>query len=320
MDSDYENGLEIITKQMADHLNVQRVPGEKDQGTFTNEEIAREELVARAMMDDYLTSPEMMDCEPELTGIYDGERPLFDKSHKHSRQGANLFARMGRSALAVLIGSALALGSIAYKASEAYAGGEYEKPSYSQLKADGWRIAKKSITKDLPGLRGVALTTIRWDKYGTDKAIYTSAFPGDKIMGWSYGTKYKIDKKDHYEDHNYNGIADSKEKATGYKRIPIDWKAFGIRPLPSTSGWKYVGKKGPYDMFKEIPGKDSTLFGYHKNGKQLEIIKFPNGKVFGYAITTIGKKVTKHYFDGEFNGDFEQQTSNPKIKFLKYGY
>jgi hypothetical protein len=90
----------------------------------------------------------------------------------------------------------------------------------------------------------------------------------------------------------------------------------GMR-LPDLSGAKYLGEKHK-DILSAIPGKETTIKGYKKNGRQIIVYSLPNGKVYGFGKETVNGR--EYFWDGDADGIFEQHSKQGHIDDSKYGY
>jgi hypothetical protein len=91
------------------------------------------------------------------------------------------------------------------------------------------------------------------------------------------------------------------------------------RPLPDTAMCDYLGKKPPIDKFKNIPGAETTYFGYQCGDTQLVLYALPNKKVYGFSLITKDNPYT-WFWDYENDGNFEQEGRNGRIDVESYGY
>jgi hypothetical protein len=91
-----------------------------------------------------------------------------------------------------------------------------------------------------------------------------------------------------------------------------------LRPLPDTLICDYLGKNEPVDKIKNIPGAETTTYGYQCGETQVVFYALPDKTVYGFSLKT--KDFYKWFWDYDNDGNFEQEGKNGVICSEFYGY
>ena len=111
-------------------------------------------------------------------------------------------------------------------------------------------------------------------------------------------------------------------KSTTLAEFEQEYQENGFVRLPDLTpgnGWKYLTTKPPKDIFKSIPGAETTEVGYKKGNTILVTSKLPNGKIYKIGVIERSAKKAKQFSDEYNDGYFEQMGEKFIIDSTAYG-